>query len=196
MGVRGAAAAALVFSSVVLAACSSGGGSNGTGGGAVGGSAAPPSTPGGSSPPAASAPASTPAAGAAALQTLSSQLGTIIVNGQLMTVYVYDKDRPNSGKSSCTGSCASAWPEVTTDSKSPKVTGITGKVGTITGVDGKTQVTINGRPLYTFVKDSGPGETKGQGYGGVWWLVGPDGKKITATPTASSSQDDSGGYNY
>jgi predicted lipoprotein with Yx(FWY)xxD motif len=195
MGVRGAAAAAMVFSLAGLVACSSGDGSSGTGGGAVGGSAAPPSTQP-STPLASSAPASSPPSEATLLQTMTLPLGRIVVDGRLMTVYVYDKDKPNATKSSCTGSCASLWPEVTTASTSPSVTGITGKIGTITGVDGKTQVTLDGRPLYTFAQDSGPGETKGQGYGGVWWLVGPDGKKITKKPSASASSGDSGGYNY
>jgi len=114
----------------------------------------------------------------------------------MMTVYVFDKDTPNSGKSSCTGGCAMAWPEVIASSKSPHVSGVTGKVGTITGVDGKTQVTLNGWPLYTFAHDSGPGETKGQGVGGVWWVVGPDGSKITKTPAPSAGQSSSGYGGY
>lgn len=179
MGVRGAATAALMFSVVGLAACSSGGSGYGSGGGAAGGSAAPSSSPAGG------------ASGSLALQTEASPLGTILVDGQKMTVYVYDKDTPNSGKSSCSGECASAWPEVTTTSTSPKVDGVTGKVGTIKGVDGKTQVTINGWPLYTFVKDSKPGDTTGQGVGGIWWVVGADGNKITKTASASSSSGDS-----
>ncbi|GAB3912661.1 hypothetical protein GCM10011575_45530 [Microlunatus endophyticus] len=109
-----------------------------------------------------------------------------------MTVYIYTKDTPNSGKSTCTGQCATAWPEVTTDSTSPMVDGITGKVGTIKGVDGKTQLTIDGWPLYTFASDSGPGDVNGQGVGGVWWVVGADGKKITKA--APSSGSDNGGY--
>ncbi len=30
-------------------------------------------------------------------------------------------------------------------------------------------------PLYYFAGDSGPSQTNGQGIGGVWWLVSPDG---------------------
>lgn len=179
MGVRGAAAAALMFSVVGLAACSSGGSGYGSGGGAAGGSAAPPSSGG--------------AGSSLALQTESTPLGTILVDGKKMTVYVYDKDTPNSGKSSCSGPCAAAWPEVTTTSKSPKVKGVTGKVATIKGMDGKNQITINGWPLYTYAKDSKPGDTTGQGVGGVWWVVGANGNKITKTAAASSS---SGYGNY
>jgi predicted lipoprotein with Yx(FWY)xxD motif len=181
MGVRGAAGAALILSMIGLAACSSSGDTSAGGGAATGSAAPPPSSAASSSAPA-----------GAALETESSSLGTILVDDQKMTVYIYTKDTPNSGKSTCTGQCASAWPEVTTDSASPSVTGISGKVGTIKGVDGKTQLTINGWPLYTFASDSGPGDVNGQGVGGVWWVVGADGKKITKT--APSSGSDNGGY--
>jgi predicted lipoprotein with Yx(FWY)xxD motif len=36
------------------------------------------------------------------------------------------------------------------------------------------QVEYNGHPLYTFVGDSAPGQTNGQGKGGVWFVVTPD----------------------
>ena len=36
-------------------------------------------------------------------------------------------------------------------------------VGTTTRSDGKKQVTYNGHPLYTFIGDSSPGDTSGQG---------------------------------
>jgi predicted lipoprotein with Yx(FWY)xxD motif len=189
MGVRGAAALAAVAVSVLgLAACSQGGGSYGAGGGAAGGSTAPPSS---EAPP--SPMTSVPASGSDVLVAMSSSLGKIVVNGQMMTVYVFDKDTPNSGKSSCTGKCASTWPEVTSSSMTPQVSGVTGKVGTITGVDGMAQVTLDGHPLYTFANDSDPGEINGQGVGGVWWLVGPNGKKITKTASAGKSST-AGGY--
>lgn len=186
MRVRGAAGAALILSIVGLAACSSNS-SAGSGSGAAGGSAAPPP-----SGPASSAPAGSASADAVAgdvLETASSSLGTIVVNDQKLTVYIYTKDKPNSGVSNCTGQCATAWPEVTSDSMSPKTDGVTGKVGTIKGVDGKTQVTLNGWPLYTFASDSGPGDVNGQGVGGVWWVVGADGNKITKAAPSSSSDN-------
>jgi predicted lipoprotein with Yx(FWY)xxD motif len=40
--------------------------------------------------------------------------------------------------------------------------------------------TVNGQPLYTYSGDAGPGETKGQGVGGSWWVVGLDGQPIGA----------------
>ena len=167
----GAAAALLA-----LAACSSGGGA-GTG----------YSAPGNASP---SASSSSAASGGAVLKTGSTSLGTVVVDGKGLTAYVFDKDTANSGKSVCTGACAAQWPAIDATSDHPTVTGVSGKVGTITGVDGKKQVTLDGRPLYTFAQDTSTGDVTGQGFAGIWWVVGPDGTKIMSASSSSSS----GGY--
>ena len=127
----------------------------------------------------------------AALRTASSDLGTIVVAAGDRTVYVFDLDTPNSGTSACTGVCAEMWPAVTADSGSPSGDGVSGKVGTITRDDGTTQVTLAGLPLYTFSGDSKAGDVTGQGFGGIWWVMGPDGKKITAAATSSSARSSS-----
>jgi predicted lipoprotein with Yx(FWY)xxD motif len=122
----------------------------------------------------------TPAAAMSELTTADSPLGEIIVDGDGMTAYYFDKDVPDSGSSSCSGDCAVAWPSITSATTSPVVDeGITASVGTITGVAGETQVTVNGLPVYLFQKDAAPGDVNGQGVGGVWWVIAPDGTKIT-----------------
>ena len=126
-----------------------------------------------------SASASAPAATSAALATASTKLGTVVVDGNGKTVYVFDKDSVGATSSACTGGCASTWPAVETTSAMPDVTGITGKIGTITGTEGKLQVTLNGLPLYTYSADSAAGDVRGQGVGGIWWAIGADGNKIT-----------------
>jgi predicted lipoprotein with Yx(FWY)xxD motif len=135
---------------------------------------------------------SAPAASGNALSTGSTKLGTIVVDGKGDTVYLYTKDTANSGKSTCTGQCASMWPAVTTTSTSPTVKGVTGTVGTIKRSDGAMQVTLNGWPLYTFASDSAPGDTAGQKVQGTWFVVSPSGSKITAlapsgTPSSGST---------
>lgn len=104
-----------------------------------------------------------------------------------MTVYVFDKDVANSGKSSCAGTCATLWPPVVAKSDTPSVSGVTGKVGTITATDGSKQLTINGLPVYYFAKDSAPGDVKGQGVQNVWWVLDPAGTKISMMAPASSA---------
>jgi predicted lipoprotein with Yx(FWY)xxD motif len=130
------------------------------------------------SPQETAAPTEEEAASNAALTTADSDLGEIVVDGEGMTVYMFDSDTQGSGTSTCEGQCATNWPAVTTDSDEPVVEGVTGEVGTITGVDGSTQVTLNGWPLYYYAGDAAAGDTTGQGVGDVWWVLTPAGEKI------------------
>ena len=127
-----------------------------------------------------SAPAALPAAGTD-LATATTGLGKIVVDGKGMTAYFYDPDKANSGVSACTGQCAAVWPALTSASATPKVTGISGTVGTIPG---DRQITINGRPLYTYSGDSSPGNTNGQGIQGIWYVVSPTGEEMKSAKPA------------
>jgi predicted lipoprotein with Yx(FWY)xxD motif len=143
-----------------------------------------------SNEPAADAPSSdTPQSPAetsdADLSVADSSLGDIVVDGDGMTVYIFDKDTADSGKSVCSGDCLAAWPPVVAMDESPAADGVTGDVATITRDDGSRQITVNGLPLYLYAPDEAPGDVTGQGVGGVWWVVGPDGAKIdTAADTS------------
>ncbi|MBT2498887.1 hypothetical protein J7E25_07240 [Agromyces sp. ISL-38] len=115
----------------------------------------------------------------ALLTTTDSDLGEIVVDADGMTVYMFDNDTQGGDSSSCEGACATNWPAVTADSDDPPVAeGIDGEIGTIEGVDGKTQVTLNGWPLYYFAGDEAPGDINGQGVNDVWWVLTPAGEKI------------------
>jgi predicted lipoprotein with Yx(FWY)xxD motif len=111
--------------------------------------------------------------------TASTSLGTVIVDGKGLTAYYFDNDTANSGKSACAGSCAGLWPAITASGTTPTVSGITGKVGTITGTAGGNQVTIDGRPIYTYAGDKKAGDVSGEGVGKVWYAVSPAGKEVT-----------------
>ena len=130
-----------------------------------------------------SAPATTTSAGAqapaagAALATATTSLGTIVVDGKGMTVYEYASDTQGGDSSTCTGACASNWPAVP-GSAAPQLDGVTGAVATITGADGKLQLTLNGWPLYYYAGDKAAGDTTGQGVGNVWWVLTPAGELI------------------
>jgi predicted lipoprotein with Yx(FWY)xxD motif len=126
-----------------------------------------------------------PSASDADLAVANTSLGDIVVDGTGMTVYIFDKDTANSGTSACSGDCLDAWPPVTPTSESPAVDGVTGEVSTITREDGTIQITLGGLPLYTYTPDEAAGDVTGQGVGGVWWVVSPDGAKVdTATGTS------------
>jgi len=120
------------------------------------------------------------------LRTADSDLGTIVVDADGRTVYVSDGDDPGSGKSSCTGGCAAQWPPVEAGAGAPSGDGVDGELGTITRDDGTMQVTLGGSPLYLFAGDGGPGDVTGEAVGHSFWVVGPDGKKITEAPAAGA----------
>jgi predicted lipoprotein with Yx(FWY)xxD motif len=40
-------------------------------------------------------------------------------------------------------------------------------------------VTYNGMPLYYFSGDGSPSQISGQGFKGIWYVVGSDGQPIT-----------------
>ena len=85
-----------------------------------------------------------------------------------MTLYQYTKDANNV--SNCTGACAIAWPPYTVSATiAASLTadpGIAGKIGTIKRADGSLQVTYRSLPLYFFVQDTKPGDTKGEAVNG------------------------------
>ncbi|MCG2623572.1 hypothetical protein LVY72_16870 [Arthrobacter sp. I2-34] len=127
--------------------------------------------------PSMASPSSVPQ-GSAELKVADSKLGKIVVDAKGMTVYYFTKDVKDSGKSNCTGECIAAWPPVLTESDNPKVEGVTGAVGTIPTPEGKKQITINGMPIYLWVKDTAPGDTTGQDVNEVFYVVAPDGQMI------------------
>jgi predicted lipoprotein with Yx(FWY)xxD motif len=125
------------------------------------------------------------AATGAALKTASTSLGTVVVDSSGKTVYAFDKDTVNSGKSACNTGCSGLWPAVTTTSGTPTGVGVSGKLGTITRSDGSKQITLDGRPLYTYSGDSGAGAVAGQGVKGIWWAVTPSGAEVTKAPVST-----------
>lgn len=115
-------------------------------------------------------------------------LGVILVDHSGATLYRYTPD--GTGKSTCTGGCAAAWPPVTVPAGTAHVvagSGIpAGDLGTITRPDGTTQVTYKGMPLYRYAGDTAVGQATGQGVGGTWYVVsGPSGGGSTTPTTAA-----------
>lgn len=127
------------------------------------------------------------------LATDETSLGRIVVDSLGDTVYVFEHDAADSGKSTCYGSCAATWPALITASAKPTVTGVTGTVGTITRTDGSKQLTLNGMPLYTFASDSKPGDISGQGFMSAWYVVSPAGAAVMKSVGSGSSTGNSSG---
>ena len=161
--IAGAGALALLLALAGCAGGSGAGGTSSTGGG------------GGSGPGYGSNGATS---SNAALATAQSPLGKIVVNGDGMTLYMFDSDTQGASKSSCTGTCLVNWPPLTTTGAEPAVDGVTGTVGVITAAGGAKQITLDGWPLYLYAGDRAVGDVNGQGVGGTWWVVAPDGSPV------------------
>jgi predicted lipoprotein with Yx(FWY)xxD motif len=114
-------------------------------------------------------------------------LGQILVDSKGRTLYLWKKD--TGKKSKCSGDCAVDWPPLRVSGKPTAGRGAhRSLLGTTQRSDGSRQVTYNGHPLYRFAGDRKPGDTNGQGldgFGALWWVVSPSGKKITGSGAAS-----------
>jgi predicted lipoprotein with Yx(FWY)xxD motif len=106
-----------------------------------------------------------------ALKTETTSTGTVLASSQGMTLYYYSVDKPHSGMSACSGSCASTWPPLTGTVQAPGGVTLPGAIGSITRQGGVHQVTINGYPVYTYVGDKSPGQVTGNGMAGEWHVI-------------------------
>src|SRR5215472_14167531 len=155
-----------------------------------------------------SAPSSAaPAAAGTALKTTTVNGKKVLTNAQGMVLYWFAPD--SSTKSACNTSCLKFWPLV--PGPATAGTGVTGTLGVIT-TNGVKQATYDGRPLYTYVGDTTPGQVKGNALnvsGGLWWVMTPSGSKVAAASSSggsssggsssggsSSGGSTSGGYGY
>lgn len=153
----------------------------------------------GTSTPASSRPATSgamPGAGqAAALKVERTRAGTVLAGSKGLTLYYYTEDKPGSGTSACTGSCAKAWPPLKAPVRAPAGVHLPGKLGMITRAGGTRQVTLNGYPLYHYAGDKAPGQAAGNGIEGAWHVI-----KVKAssgrTATTGTSGNAGGGSGY
>lgn len=81
------------------------------------------------------------------------------------SLYTFSKDLP--GESKCYDGCAAAWPPL----MAAEGAAAKGAWTLHARKDGGQQWGWNGRPLYRFAGDTRPGETQGDGQGGVWHLA-------------------------
>jgi len=134
--------------------------------------------------PSASASPSAGSGSATVLVANNATLGAILTTSNGLTLYTYAKDTP--GKSVCNDKCAVNWPPLLSDAAPTAPDGATGTFGVIKRDDGSSQVTYNNMPLYTYFKDTDPGDTYGQDVGDVWYAAqaSPSG-----TPTAGSDSE-------
>jgi predicted lipoprotein with Yx(FWY)xxD motif len=117
----------------------------------------------------------------------TGKVGTYLVSGK--TVYTLNK-----GNSACNSACLAFWPQLVLPKGVTKASAGTGvsasKLGTIKRSGGVLQVTYNGKALYYFTGDTGPGKVTGNNLTDTWgkWSV-----VTTAKASSSSSHSGSGG---
>jgi predicted lipoprotein with Yx(FWY)xxD motif len=118
----------------------------------------------------------------AVVTTHQGKLGRMLASRSGYTLYLFVHD--SSGKSTCNGTCAKAWPPDLTRGK-PSVasgSGVNSKLlGTTKRTNGTYQVTYNGHPLYLYAGDKQTGTMHGEAqnqFGGRWYVVSTAGKAL------------------
>jgi predicted lipoprotein with Yx(FWY)xxD motif len=120
-------------------------------------------------------------------QTISLTAGTAVVDGKKAEVvrfedrivYRFEADDNKPSKVNCDTDCLIIWPPLLTDGSPVQLSGVDEDlVGTVTRADGLTQVTLDGWPLYLFKNDQTADDTLGEGVGGNWSVIRPDGKPV------------------
>ena len=183
---RGAALSGRATAAVLVAACGAPGGYTGSSGAAEN--------------------SGTSGTAAAANATVSARqlsgIGTALVNSSGMTLYTPKVPAEVNGDIKCTGSCLSFWFPVTASPASLRSSGLPGKLGTVDRPGGKTQLTYNGRPLYTFRLDMAAGQAHGNNFSDsfngtafTWQVVTASGKPAGAgSPAPAPSASYGAGY--
>jgi predicted lipoprotein with Yx(FWY)xxD motif len=134
-----------------------------------------------------------------------SGTGTVLVNSSGQALYASDQEAA-AGKVMCTGACNSFWEPLTANGTPTASSSVSGKLGTVKRPDGGSQVTFDGKPVYTFTQDQA-GEVTGDGFKDAFdghrftWhvvTVGSGGGQSNAGggSTGSGASSGGGGYSY
>ena len=121
-----------------------------------------------------------PAGGAAVTVANSAEYGSYLADAHGRALYLFTADKPGRVPARAPAPrppylASQGAPTAGSDSVQ------TPMLGTLKRPDGAVQVVYNQHPLYSFQKDTGPGQTMGQdvhGFGGEWYLVTPQGEKL------------------
>ena len=109
----------------------------------------------------------------------NGKLGTILSNAHGYTLYMFSRD--THGISTCSASCAAAWPPLLGGQVVAKPAANARLLKLSTRPDGNRQATYNNHPLYLFKGDHSSGQTNGEGanqFGGRWYAVNAYGNAV------------------
>ena len=113
---------------------------------------------------------------AASVKLADSPLGKIMVDAEGRTLYAFTKDA--NGSPTCVDACAKVWPASSLSGQPVAGSGIAAALRSVTSPTGGAMIVAGKWPLYRFAGDAAPGDTNGQGTGGVWFAVAADGTLI------------------
>lgn len=100
-----------------------------------------------------------------AVKSMKSAKGEVLTDAKGMTLYTFDKD--TKGTSNCYDTCAQKWPPL----EATQAASTEGGFSQVERKDGSKQWAYNGMPLYLWQGDKKPGDTTGDGVGGVWHVA-------------------------
>ena len=125
----------------------------------------------------------------AAVKISQTALGDVLSDPNGMTLYAFTNDV--NASSTCSGTCAEAWPPVLVDPDFIVSPGLdSGIFATTERDDGTYQLVAGKWPLYLYAADAKPGDATGQSSGDVWFAVDTSGRLIDGPATAASGSDD------
>lgn len=105
------------------------------------------------------------AAGVVLLSLGAAQAQTVMTGAKSMSLYTFDKDK--GGTPTCYADCATNWPPYLGKTGEKMSEGWT----LVERKDGGMQWAYDGKPTYYFARDAKPGDTSGDGMGGVWHVL-------------------------
>ncbi len=118
------------------------------------------------------------AAQSTTLTVVQTRFGQVVADDRGQVVYGYADDTATT--SACDADwCLVDWPPLQSPGVPSKSPLISAPLGAIRGAGGTTQLTLGGHPLYTFAGDLHLGEARGEGIGGDWFLLSPDGLPVS-----------------
>jgi predicted lipoprotein with Yx(FWY)xxD motif len=104
---------------------------------------------------------------------------------------LYTSEQEANGEVLCTAACAEIWLPLTASNPTAG-SDVTGRLGVVKRPDGSRQVTYDGKPVYRFAEDGGPGDVTGDGLSDSF-----DGQRFTWHVIGETEQPSSGStYSY
>lgn len=98
-------------------------------------------------------------------QTAPRTIGRVLTTVAGATLYTFDEDQ--NGNSSCYDDCAKHWP--------PLIALSTAKahwrMSLTHRADGQRQWLFDGKPVYTYIHDTVPGDVNGDNVGNAWHVI-------------------------